>query len=85
MPNNVAWIGLSDQANKGVFVWVNGARASFGDRSLWNLTSLRNALDPVGSPFNDCCLAFFSSSHPLATPRLCGDLFHAICEKRIEL
>jgi len=70
------WIGLSDQAREGNFVWVNGEQASYNDDSLWY----------PGQPNNsgDCCSTLFGLARVASFDEPCYYTgFPAICEKPV--
>ena len=54
------WIGLSDSASEGTWLWLNGNRANPDDGSLW-----RPGYPQIGSSGNsfDCAVAFFGPGH----------------------
>ena len=77
------WIGLSDSASEGTWVWLNGNRANPNDGSLW-----RPGYPQTGSSGNDrdCAGARFGQRnfHGLFvwdTP--CSWAFLALCEKPV--
>ena len=77
------WIGLSDSASEGTWVWLNGNRANPDDGSLWfpghPLTG------SIGNN-QDCVFAFFGqrNTHGLFVwDVLCSFNYRALCEKPV--
>ena len=77
------WIGLSDSASEGTWLWLNGNRANPDDGSLWYPG------DPLtGSSGNDydCAHAIFhpgDSDGLFVGDRPCSWDFPALCEKPV--
>jgi len=71
------WIGLSDQENEGIYVWVNGDQASSTDENLWRPGQ------PDGGSQEDCCATPFSLTQPHVNDLECSYSQFAICEKLI--
>ena len=77
------WIGLSDSASEGTWLWLNGNRANPDDGSLWLPGYPR-----TGSNGNnaDCAVAVFEPGH---LGRLfvydgpCSGNRQAVCEKPV--
>jgi len=67
------WIGLSDQAEEGNYVWVNGDQGYHYEERFW----------ASGQPNNngDCTYARFDAGTPEAAVYACSGRFPAICEK----
>ena len=76
------WIGLSDSASEGTWLWLNGNRANPDDGSLWGPSRPQ-----TGSSGNDrdCAAAFFQrgSSGLLVWDDPCRYGYRALCEKPV--
>ena len=73
----IAWIGLTDKENEGVFRWVNGDQVSLDDQSFWESDQ------PSGGSGQNCCLARFNRSHPEIFDADCSWSQYGLCEKPI--
>ena len=83
MSHDYYWIGLSDSASEGTWVWLNGNRANPDDGSLWY----------PGRPYtgsrgnnNDCVLAYFrpgSIGGLFVGDDSCSNNRRALCEKLV--
>ena len=81
--SNDYWIGLSDSAREGTWIWLNDNHASFVDGSLWVPGHPRTG--PKGTNF-DCAIVFFGDRHGAgicALDRSCSDNRRALCEKPV--
>ena len=76
------WIGLSDSASEGTWLWLNGNRANPDDGSLWHPGHPRT--DSSGT-HRDCVIAEFreSASGSFVWDLLCSDNRLALCEKPV--
>ena len=77
------WIGLSDSASEGAWLWLNGNRANPDDGSLW--LPGHPLTGSIGND-RDCVQAFFRqrSTHGLFVwDVLCGWVYRALCEKPV--
>ena len=78
------WIGLSDSASEGTWLWLNGNRANPDDGSLWypgrpRTGSIGNNFDCVVAPFHPGSLddGLFVWDFP------CSNNRRAVCEKPV--
>ena len=77
------WIGLSDSASEGTWVWLNGNRANPDDGSLWY-----PGPPLTGSSGNnrDCALASFRPGRfggLFLGDDPCSDIYRSLCEKLV--
>ena len=77
------WIGLSDSASEGTWLWLNGNRANLDDGSLW-----LPGYPLTGSSGNDrdCAGAYFSPGSGAALfvwDDRCSNNYLALCEKPV--
>ena len=77
------WIGLSDSASEGTWLWLNGNRANPDDGSLW--APGRPRTGSSGNDF-DCAHAFFGLGHLdglFVWDHPCSVNRPALCEKPV--
>ena len=75
------WIGLSDSASEGTWLWLNGNRANPDDGSLW--ASGRPYTGSSGNNY-DCALADFRPGSELFVyDAPCSFIYLALCEKPV--
>ena len=79
------WIGLSDSASEGTWLWLNGNRANPDDGSLWAPGS---PLTGSSGNHQDCALASFRSRVDVSIGLfvwdvLCSNNLRALCEKPV--
>ena len=77
------WIGLSDSASEGTWLWLNGNRANPDDSSLW-----LPGYPQTGSSGNnqDCVVAYFfpgSRDGLFVFDDSCSGIDRALCEKPV--
>ena len=81
--SSYCWIGLSDSASEGTWLWLNGNRANPDDGSLWG-----PGRPLTGSSGNnaDCAAAAFyqRNTHRLFVgDESCSSNYRALCEKPV--
>ena len=78
------WIGLSDSASEGTWLWLNGNRANPDDGSLWFPGHPRTGSS--GSNY-DCAAAYFgpggNDGRLFVWDRPCSWPRQAVCEKPV--
>ena len=77
------WIGLSDSASEGTWLWLNGNRANPDDGSLWGPGSPRTN---SSANYRDCALVYFRPGvvgGSFVWDVSCGINCLALCEKPV--
>ena len=77
------WIGLSDSASEGTWLWLNGNRANPDDGSLWHPGRPRTSSSGNNA---DCAFAVFEPGHLgrlFVYDDSCSSNYQAVCEKPV--